>query len=267
MNSSTLEIHPTAIVSPNTKLGEGVKIGPFAVIEGDVEIGEGTEVFAHAVIADGARIGKNCRIHSGAVLSTEPQDLKFEGEKTYLFVGDRTVVREYVTLNRGTKAHGKTVIGSDCLLQSYMHVGHDCEIGNHVIISNTVQIGGHCEIGDHVTIGGISGIHQFVRIGQHSMIGAVTKVSHDVPPYLLVTEDRFEGLNTIGLKRRGFSDEAIKTLRETYRIIFQSGLLIKNAIEKVKSEIEPTTEVQNVLRFFEEGGKRKYIRSFLAHKG
>lgn len=266
MNSSTLEIHPTAVVGPNAKLGEGVKIGPFVVIEDDVEIGDRTQVFAHAVIADGARIGKDCRIYSGAVLSTEPQDLKFEGEKTYLYVGDRTVVREYVTLNRGTKAHGKTVIGSDCLLQSYMHVGHDCEIGNHVIISNSVQMGGHCEVGDHVTIGGITGVHQFTRIGKHVMVGAVSKVVHDVPPFVLTARDRFEGLNVIGLKRRGFSDDVIKRLRETYWIIFQSGLLVKNAIEKVKAEIEPTPEVLDVIRFFETVGKRKFIRPFLSHK-
>ncbi|NTW49750.1 MAG: acyl-ACP--UDP-N-acetylglucosamine O-acyltransferase [Chlorobiales bacterium] len=260
------QIHPSAIVSPKATLGDGVKIGPFTIIEDDVEIGEGTEVFAHAVIGDGARIGKNCRIYSGAVLSTAPQDVKYAGEKTYLFVGDRTVVREYVTLNRGTNAHGKTVIGSDCFFLAYVHIGHDCEVGNNVIISNAAQIGGHSEIGNFVTIGGIAGIHQFVRIGSHSMVGAVSKVAHDVPPYLLVTEDRFEGLNTIGLKRRGFSDASIKTLKETYRIVFQSGLLIKNALEKVKSEIEPTPEVAEVLRFFESGGKRKYIRPFLAHK-
>lgn len=260
------QIHPSAIVSPKATLGDGVKIGPFTIIEDDVEIGEGTEVFAHAVIGDGARIGKNCRIYSGAVLSTEPQDVKYAGEKTYLYVGDRTIIREYVTLNRGTKAHGKTVIGSDCFFLSYVHVGHDCEVGNNVIISNAAQIGGHSEIGDHVTIGGITGIHQFTRIGKHVMIGAVSKVVHDVPPFVLTARDRFEGLNVIGLKRRGFSDETIKRLREAYWIIFQSGLLMKNAIAKVKSEIEPTPEVEEVIRFLETGGKRKYIKPFLSYK-
>lgn len=259
-------IHPTAVVGPTAEIGQGVTIGPYAVIEDDVVIGDSTEIGPHAQIADGARLGKDCKVFAGAVLSTIPQDLKFEDEKTYLHVGDRTVIREYVTLNRGTRASGKTVVGSDNLIMAYVHAGHDCIIGNHVIIANSVQFGGHCEVGDYAVVGGLTGVHQFVRIGKYAMVGGVSRATLDVPPFVMAGGHevfRFEGLNTVGLKRRGFSSGQIDTIRDVYRIIFQSGLLLGNALEKVEKECERTPEVDEILRFFDtSSARRKYIRPF-----
>ncbi len=249
-------IHPTAILGQTALLGDDVIVGPYSVIEDDVEIGDGTIIWPHVHIGSGARIGKECKIYSGAVLATEPQDLKFSGEKTYLYVGDRTVIRECVTLNRGTKASGKTVIGSDNLFMAYSHVGHDCVLGNHVVVANGVPFGGHCEVGDFVVVGGVSGVHQFVRIGRFSMIGALSRVTLDVPPFVMASGNdsfRFEGLNSIGLKRRGFSSEKITMIKDAYRIVFQSGLLLSNALEKVKSELPPEPELLEILDFFVSG--------------
>lgn len=259
-------IHPTAIVSSKAEIGQGVVIGPYTVIEDDVVIGDVTEIGPHVQIADGARIGKQCKVFAGAALSTVPQDLKFQGEKTFLHVGDRTIIREYVTLNRGTKASGKTVVGSDNLIMAYVHAGHDCIIGNHVIIANSVQFGGHCEVEDYAVVGGLAGIHQFVRIGKYAMVGGISRASLDVPPYVMAgghESFRFEGLNLIGLKRRGFSSEQIDIIRYVYRIIFQSGFLLGNALEKVEKECERTPEVDEILHFFDtSSAKRKYIRPF-----
>jgi len=259
-------IHASAVIGPGAVLGEGVIVGPYTVIEDDVEIGEGTSIGPHVHIASGARIGSACRIHSGAVLATEPQDLKFDGEKTYLYIGDRTVIRECVTLNRGTKASGKTVVGSDNLIMAYVHAGHDCVIGNHVIIANSVQFGGHCEVGDYAVIGGLTGVHQFVRIGRFAMVGGIARASLDVPPFVMAgghESFRYEGLNAIGLKRRGFNPETITGIKNAYRIIFQSGLLLANALEKVKSELPPEPEIIEILDFFASGSHgRKFIRSF-----
>ncbi len=259
-------IHPTAVIGSSAVLAEGVTVGPYTVIEDDVEIGAGTVIAPHVYIASGARIGSNCRIHAGAVLATAPQDLKFAGEKTYLYVGDRTVVRECVTLNRGTSASGKTVIGSDNLFMAYVHVGHDCVIGNHVVVANGVPFGGHCEVGDHVVIGGLTGIHQFVRIGRNSMVGGVSRATLDVPPFVMASGNesfRYEGLNFIGLKRRGFTPEKITLIKSAYRILFQSGLLLANALEKVKTELPQDAEIVEILNFFESGTHgRKFIRPF-----
>ncbi len=260
-------IHPTAVIGQSAILGEGVTVGPYSVIEDDVEIGDGTAIWPHVHIASGARIGSSCRIHSGAVLATEPQDLKFSGEKTWLYVGDRTVIRECVTLNRGTKASGKTVIGSDNLIMAYVHAGHDCVIGNHVVIANSVQFGGHCEVGDYAVIGGLTGVHQFVRIGRFAMVGGIARASLDVPPFVMAgghDSFRYEGLNAIGLKRRGFTSEKITLIRDAYRLLFQSGLLLANALEKVKSELPQEPEILEILDFFASGVHgRKFIRPFM----
>jgi len=259
-------IHPTAIISPDAVLGAGVSVGPYSVIEDDVTIGSGTAVGPQVHIAAGTRIGSDCRIHTGAVLGGEPQDLKFSGEKTYLFIGDRTVIRECVTLNRGTKASGKTVVGSDNLIMAYVHAGHDCVIGSNVVIANSVQFGGHCEVGDYAVIGGLAGVHQFVRIGRYSMVGGISRASSDVPPFVMAgghASFRYEGLNAIGLKRRGFSPEKITLVRDVYRIIFQSGLLLGNALERVRSEYPSEPEVLEILEFFASGRYgRKFIRPF-----
>ncbi|NTV02914.1 MAG: acyl-ACP--UDP-N-acetylglucosamine O-acyltransferase [Chlorobiaceae bacterium] len=256
-------IHATAVIGSGAQLGEGVVVGPYTVIEDDVVIGDGTLLGPHVHIADGARIGSECRISTGAVLSTAPQDLKYAGEKTYLHIGDRTVVRECVTLNRGTKASGRTVVGSDCLIMAYVHAGHDCIIGNNVVIANSVQFGGHCEVGDFVVVGGLAGVHQFVRIGRYSMVGGISRAALDVPPYVMAgghSSFRYEGLNLIGLKRRGFSPEQLGNIRDVYRILFQSGLLLNNALETVRRELPQTPEVQEILDFF---GSGKYNRKFI----
>ncbi|MCF8215459.1 MAG: acyl-ACP--UDP-N-acetylglucosamine O-acyltransferase [Chlorobium sp.] len=259
-------IHPTALVSPEAVLGEDVSIGPYTVIEGDVSIGKGTTVGPQVHIASGTRIGIDCRIHTGAVLGGEPQDLKFAGEKTSLVIGDRTVIRECVTLNRGTKASGKTVVGSDNLIMAYVHAGHDCVIGNHVVIANSVQFGGHCEVGDYAVIGGLAGVHQFVRIGRFSMVGGIARASLDVPPFVMAgghSSFRYEGLNAIGLKRRGFSSEKITLIRDVYRIIFQSGMLLSNALAVVQAEYPAEPEIVEILDFFDSGKYgRKFIKPF-----
>jgi UDP-N-acetylglucosamine acyltransferase len=259
-------IHPTAVIGSGAVIGEGVEIGPFTVIENDVVIGDRTVIAPHVYIADGARIGSDCRICSGAVLSTAPQDLKYAGEKTCLYIGDRTVIREYVTLNRGTKASGKTVVGSDNLIMAYVHAGHDCVIGNHVVIANSVQFGGHCHVGDFVVVGGLAGVHQFVRIGRYAMVGGISRAALDVPPFVMAgghNSFRYEGLNVIGLKRRGFTTEQLALIRDTYRVIFQSGLLLSNALETVRRDLPPTPEVLEILGFFESGEyNRKFIKPF-----
>ncbi|HED31543.1 MAG TPA: acyl-ACP--UDP-N-acetylglucosamine O-acyltransferase [Prosthecochloris aestuarii] len=262
---STL-IHPTAIVGQKAEIGEGVRIGPYTVVEDDVTIGDGTSIGPHVHIADGARIGNGCTVFAGAVLSAVPQDLKFEGERTFLHVGDRTVIRECVTLNRGTKASGKTVVGSDCLIMAYVHAGHDCIIGNNVIIANSVQFGGHCQVEDYAVVGGLAGVHQFVRIGRYAMVGGISRASLDVPPFVMAgghDKFRFEGLNIVGLKRRGFTSLQLSRIKEVYRILFQSGLLLGNALEQVRKECEQGPERDEILSFFDDStARRKYIRPY-----
>jgi UDP-N-acetylglucosamine acyltransferase len=259
-------IHAKAVIGSGAQIGEGVVVGPFTVIEDDVVIGDGTVIGPHVHIADGARIGSECRISSGAVLSTAPQDLKFTGEKTYLHIGDRTVIRECVTLNRGTKASGKTVVGSDNLIMAYVHAGHDCIIGNNVVIANSVQFGGHCEVGDYVVVGGLSGVHQFVRIGRYAMVGGISRAALDVPPFVMAgghSSFRYEGLNIIGLKRRGFTSEQLGVIRDVYRVIFQSGLLISNALDTVRRDFPQTPDVLEILGFFDSNPYgRKFIKPF-----
>ncbi len=259
----SIEIHPTAIVSPKAKLADGVSIGAYSIVEEDVEIGEGTIIQPHAYIANGARIGKHCRIFVGAVISMIPQDLKFKGETSFVIIGDYTTIREYATVHRGTGENGKTVVGSHCLIMAYVHLAHDVTVGNHVIISNTTQVAGHCEIGDYATIGGVCGIHQFTRIGRHAMIASSSRVVYDVPPFVMAGREpfRYEGLNLVGLKRRGFPPETLASLRNIYRLVFQSGLLIPNALARIKAEIPPSPERDEVIAFFESGKHRKFIRS------
>lgn len=259
-------IHPTAIIGSTAVIGEGVTVGPYTVIEDDVTVGDGTVIAPHVHIASGARIGAGCRIHAGAVLATEPQDLKFNGEKTELFIGDRTVIRECVTINRGTMASGRTVVGSDNLIMAYVHFGHDCVVGSNVVIANSVQFGGHCDVGDFAVVGGLAGIHQFVRIGRYAMVGGISRAALDVPPFVMAgghASFRYEGLNAIGLKRRGFTPEKITLIRDVYRVLFQSGLLLSNGLEKVRREFPEEPEVREILDFFSSGTHgRKFIRPF-----
>jgi UDP-N-acetylglucosamine acyltransferase len=246
------QIHSTAIVSPKAQLADGVIVDPYAIIEDDVIIGEGTFIGPHTLIANGARIGKNCRIHNGAVVSSAPQDLSYKNEPTTFELGDNSTIREFCTLNRGTvKQHQKSVVGSNCLLMAYTHVAHDCIIGNNVIIANSVQMAGHVTIHDFAIIGGLTAIHQFVNIGAYTMIGGHFRIPKDIPPYIMAGgwPVSFERLNIIGLKRRGFTQEAIDSLNDAYRILYLSNLNVSQGVEKIKSTMKITPEVQNVIDF------------------
>jgi len=254
-------IHQTAIVDSAAELAYDVTVGPFTVIEGDVVVDSGTQISAHVLLASGTRIGKNCQIYNGAVLGSQPQDLKFGGEKTTLEIGDNTTIREFATLNRGTTDHWKTVVGNNCLLMAYSHVAHDCTIGNHVILANSVNLAGHITIDDFAGIGGVTPIHQFVRIGKHAFIGGGLRVPKDIPPYVLAMGEpiRFGGLNSIGLKRRGFSEELLAKIKKAYRFIYQSNLLLVDALKKIEDEIEPVEEITYLVSFFR-GSERGVIR-------
>lgn len=249
--------HPTAIVSSTAKIADDVKIGPYSVIEDDVVIGRGTIVYSSVSIKDGARIGENVKIYHAAAVAGPPQDLKFAGEKTELFVGDNTIVREFVTLNRGTAAHGKTEIGKNCLFMAYSHAAHDCIIGDNVIIANSVQMGGHVEIGDYAIIGGATVIHQFCLVGEHCMVGGGFRITQDILPYSSVAGYplRCLGLNSIGLQRRGFSPETIATLKKLFRLLMSKKLNTSQALAKIDVEVEKIPEVANVLEFIKRSGR------------
>lgn len=244
-------VHPTAIVSANATLAEDVSIGPYAIIEDRVKIGANSRIGSCALIADGAIIGNNVRVSHGAVIATQPQDLKFAGETTQVVIGDNTVVREYATINRGTKARGETTIGHDCLLMAYSHVAHDCVVGHHVIMANSVNLAGHIEIGDYAILGGVLPVHQFVKIGQHAMIGGGFRVQQDICPYSLVGGYPLKviGINAIGLRRRGFERETIKELEHAFKILFFSGLNTSQAVKRINSEMESTAEIRIILDF------------------
>jgi len=246
-------IDPRAIVSPNAQLGEMVSIGPNTIVDDNVVIGSGTVIGANCLIANGAHVGRECRIHHGAVLGSVPQDLKFRGESSILEVGDHTVIREYATLNRGTGAEGKTVVGNHCFLMAYSHVAHDCTVGNHVILANTVNMGGHCVIEDHAVIGGIVAVHQFSHVGRHSMIGGGFRVTKDVPPYVLAGSEplAYTGLNVVGLKRRNFPKQAIERLEKAYQLIYHSGLNVSQALKKIVTELPMEDEIKAVVEFIE----------------
>jgi len=242
--------HATAIIDESARIDESATIGPFSVIGPDVRIGARVRIGPHVTIERDTRIGDDCRVWPGAVLGTDPQDLKYVGERTWLEIGRRTRIREYATLNRGTAATGKTVIGEDCLLMAYSHVAHDCRIGDHVVLANAVNLAGHVHIGEWAILGGVSGVHQFVRIGRHSMVGGASRVLQDVAPYTLVAGNPCTayGLNRIGLRRRGFSEEALATLRTAYRRLFQSEVPTRRAAEELRTA-PAAAEVRELARF------------------
>jgi UDP-N-acetylglucosamine acyltransferase len=244
-------IHPTAAISDGAILADDVTIGPYTVIEDDVTIGEGCEISSSVHLHSGVRLGTKVRVFHGAALGGEPQDLKFTGEKSELHVGDGTVIREFVTLNRGTAATGKTTVGKNCLLMAYVHVAHDCIVGDHVIFANAVNLAGHVEVEDHVIVGGLVPVHQFVRIGRHCMIGGGLRVPKDVPPYILAGGQplRYYGLNAVGLRRRGFSPEVRNALKKAYQLLFQSDLNAAQAVERIRQEFGGVEEVRHVLEF------------------
>lgn len=250
-------IHKLADVHPDAKIGAAVEIGPFTSIGADVEIGDGTWIGPNVTIMDGARIGKDCRIFPAAVISAIPQDLKFEGENTTVEIGDRTTIREGVTINRGTKAYGKTVLGSDCLIMAYVHIAHDCILGDHVILVNSVALAGHVEIGNWAIISGLSAVHQFVKIGDHAMIGGGAMVRKDVPPMITAAGEplSFSGINSVGLKRRNFSTDEINTVQSIYRTLYQSGKNISQAVAIIKSNFNNNAIADQILAFIDNSNR------------
>lgn len=256
-------ISPLAYVDPKAKLGKDVVVEPFAFIEGDVEIGDGSWIGPHASVLDGARIGKNCKIHSGAVVAGVPQDLKFKGEVTTAVIGDNTTIREGATVNRGTAAKGITIVGSNCLLMTCAHVGHDCVVGNNCILVNRVSLGGEVEIGDWAIIGGHAAVHQFCRIGAHAMIGGGVMVAKDVPPYVKAGHNppSYVGLNTIGLRRRGFTSEQISQIQEIARILFQSNNSYSKGCEIVEAQVVQSDFRDEILSFIR-SSKRGCLKQY-----
>ncbi len=246
-----VDIHPTALVDPSSQLDEGVQVGPYSIVGPNVRIGARTDIGPHVLIDRDTTVGSECSIHKGAVLGTDPQDLKYKAEKTELFVGDRTTIREFATLNRGTTQTAETRVGSDCLLMAYSHVAHDCRLGNHVILANAVQMAGHVTIEDWVIVGGGSVIHQFVRIGAHAFIGGGSRVPQDVPPYCRSAgnDPKLFGLNSVGLQRRGLADGTRKALKRAYRILFHSGLNVSQGLARIEEEIPGIPEVDHFVSF------------------
>lgn len=249
----SVRVHPTAIIHPAATLGDDVEVGPFAIIEENVAIGRGTRIGSSVRVDPYARIGEWCQLHHGAVVGGIPQDLKFRGETSYCVVGDRTTIREYATVHRGTGEGGETRIGNDCLIMAYAHVAHDCRIGDHVIIANSVNMAGHVTIEDYAIVGGIVAIHQFVRIGCHSVVGGASRAAQDVLPYVRAAGNplRISGLNTLGLSRRGFSAETKAILGRAYRILFRQGLNTSQALEKIRADLPQSEEIIHLVRFVE----------------
>ncbi|HOD36051.1 MAG TPA: acyl-ACP--UDP-N-acetylglucosamine O-acyltransferase [Syntrophales bacterium] len=257
-----MNIHPAAIVDPGAQLSEGVQIGPYTVIHSDVTIGKNTVIGPHVIIDSHTDIGADCRIFQFSSIGAAPQDLKYRGEETRVIIGDRNVIREFVTINRSTTADiGMTKIGNDNLIMAYSHVAHNCRLGNFIVMANAANLAGHIDVEDFAIIGGLSGVHQFTRIGTHAFIGGASAVAQDVPPYVTVSGNRARlyGLNVVGLKRRGFSEETLKALRQTYKIIFRSALTLKKAVAIVRAEVPDLPEVRHMVEFIE-GSERGVCR-------
>jgi UDP-N-acetylglucosamine acyltransferase len=245
--------HPLTSIHPSAILGSNVSIDPFSVIHEDVEIGDGTWIGSNVTIFPGARIGKNVRIFPGAVISAIPQDLKFGGEVTTAEIGDHTTIRECATINRGTSDRMKTVIGRHCLIMAYVHVAHDCIVGDHCIIANSVQMAGHVNLGDFAIIGGSSAVHQFANIGRHVMISGGSLVRKDVPPFTKSGREplSYAGINSIGLKRRGFTDERIAEIQEVYRYVYLKGLNNQDALMQIEANIQASPERDEIIAFIQ----------------
>jgi len=246
-----------ARIHPDAKIGNNVKIGPFVSVAGDVEIGDGTEIMPNAVIMDGARIGRNCRIFPGAVISAIPQDLKFAGEVTTVEIGDNTTIRECVTVNRGTIDRMKTVVGSNCLIMAYTHLGHDVKIGNHCILANAASVAGHVTINDYAILEGVVAVQQFVTIGAHAFVAGGSLVRKDVPPFVKAAREplAYVGVNTVGLRRRGFSEETVHLIEDMYRIIYVQNTNITKALSIVEETVPDIPERAEILDFIRKSSK------------
>lgn len=255
---------PLAYIHPAAKIDPSVIMDPFVTIEENVEIGAGTRIGSNVTIMAGARIGKNCTIFPGAVVSAVPQDLKFKGEDTVAIIGDNTVLRECVTINRGTAAKGKTVVGSNCLIMAYCHVAHDCVVGDNVIMSNATQLAGEVVVDNFAVIGGGTLVHQFCHIGPHVMVQGGALVNKDIPPFVKAAREpiSYAGVNSIGLRRRGFSSETIREIQEIYRYLYLSGLNNSDAVERIEAEL-PATKERDEIILFVRNAKRGIIKGYV----
>ena len=244
-------ISKSAIIGKKAQIGKNVQIWNFATIDDDVVIGANTRIGNYVHIQNGARIGENCQIHASAVLAGEPQDLKYKGEYTTLEIGNNNIIREFVTINRGTASRGKTVIGHNNLIMANSHIGHDCVIGDHCVIGFNVGMAGEVTVSDWANVSGLTGIHQFSRIGVHAMVGGLSKIVKDVPPYVIAARDplTYEGINSIGLSRRGFESFKINELKEIYRIIFQERRNLTHALDLIETNFKVTPERDEIIRF------------------
>ncbi|MDR1877521.1 MAG: acyl-ACP--UDP-N-acetylglucosamine O-acyltransferase [Flavobacteriaceae bacterium] len=258
-------IQPLSFVHSDAKIAKNVVIEPFTSIYKDVEIGEGTWIGPNVTIMEGARIGKNCSIFPGAVISAPPQDLKYQGERTIVEIGNDTTIRECVTISKGTSDRMKTVIGSNCLLMAYSHIAHDCIVGNNCIFSNNTTLAGHITVGDYVIMAGMTAVHQFCSVGNHAFVTGGSLVRKDVPPYVKAARDplSYVGINSVGLRRRGFSSEKIAEIQSIYRVIFQNKLNTTQALAVVEAEFEATPERDEIIQFIQ-SSMRGIMRGFSA---
>ncbi len=252
MNTNNL-----SYIHPDAKIGKDVVIEPFVNIKGDVEIGDGTWIGSNVTIMDGVKIGQNCKIFPGAILGAVPQDLKYQGEESILEIGNNVTIREYCTINRGTKANFKTLISDNCLLMAYVHIAHDCVLGRNCILANNVNLAGHIELGDFVILGGLTAAHQFVKIGDHAMVGGGSLVRKDVPPYVKAAREpiSYAGVNSLGLRRRGFSDSQILIIQDIYRILFVKGFNTTQAVKEIEAMIPHCVEKDVVLDFIKNSSR------------
>jgi UDP-N-acetylglucosamine acyltransferase len=256
-------IQPLAYIHPQAKIADNVEIGPFTTIHNNVEIGEGTWIGSNVTIMEGARIGKGCKIFPGAVISGIPQDLKFDGEETTAEIGDYTTIREHVTVNRGTRDRWKTVVGKNCLIQAYSHIAHDCIVGDNCIFSNSSTLAGHITVGDYVVLAGMVAVHQFVQVGSHAFIAGGTLVRKDVPPFVKAAREpiAYVGINSVGLRRRGYSSELINEIQDIYRTLFVKHNNLSKAMGIIETEFAPT-EVRDEILDFIRNSNRGVMKGF-----
>ena len=256
-------MNPIRNIHPEAKIGKNVKIGAFVTIEKDVVIGDNTEISPNAVIMNGTRMGENCKVFPGAIVGSIPQDLKYKGERTFLEIGNNVTIREYCTINIGTTANWKTVIEDNCLIMAYCHIAHDCIIHERCVLANNVTLAGHIEVGQRTTLGGLTAVHQFVRIGDNVMVGGGSLVRKDIPPYIKAAREplSYAGVNSIGLRRKGFSDEQIHNIQDIYRLLYQKGPNTSQALEVIQSTLSETPERENILGFIKDAS-RGIIRGY-----
>ena len=250
-------IHPTAIVDKKAEIAKDAAIGPFAIVGPGCVVGAGCVIEARATLQEFVRLGSDVRVGIGSVLGGKPQDLKFRDEVTHVEIGDHTVIREYVTINRGTTQSFKTTVGSNCFLMSYVHLAHDCHVGNNVIMANGTQLAGHVTVEDYVIFSGLCAVHQFSKVGRHAFVGGMARVAKDVPPFVKAVGNPIKlfGLNSVGLRRRGFSEEVVVELKKAYRLLFRSELNVSQALEQAVRELKPFDEVKAMIEIVETSGR------------